>query len=342
MIYPANLEKGFYIGVTATSAGFDNEPDYNRLDNAILNFEKMGYPVITTPNVKSNIKGRSCDGVTRAKELNTLFNDSKIRAVIAASGGDFLVEMLPYVDFNLIADNPKWIQGFSDTTGLNFTITTNLDIATVYSYNFSTFGMESWHKSLSDNLKILEGKDVIQESYDLYQDGYYKRITGLEGFVLEKKVEWKNIFPSGRNDEKEIEVCGRVLCGCLDCLLNLVGTKYDKTKEFVKKYKSDGILWLLESYDLNSAALTRGLWQLKEAGWFDNAVGFVFGRPAMYESFYDISYEEAVCSVLGDLNLPIILDADIGHKHPQFTVINGALAKVKSGNNKGSIVFERR
>ncbi|HPU63853.1 MAG TPA: LD-carboxypeptidase, partial [Mobilitalea sp.] len=172
MIYPANLEKGFYIGVTATSAGFDNEPDYNRLDNAILNFEKMGYPVITTPNVKSNIKGRSCDGVTRAKELNTLFNDSKIRAVIAASGGDFLVEMLPYVDFNLIADNPKWIQGFSDTTGLNFTITTNLDIATVYSYNFSTFGMESWHKSLSDNLKILEGKDVIQESYDLYQDGY--------------------------------------------------------------------------------------------------------------------------------------------------------------------------
>jgi len=342
MIYPANLEKGFYIGVTATSAGFDNEPDYRRLDNAIYNFKKLGYPVIATPNVRTNDRGRSSDGKTRAKELLSLFEEPKVRVVFAASGGDFLVEMLPYVDFSIIADNPKWVQGFSDTTGLNFTITTNLDIATVYSYNFSSFGMEHWHKSLSDNLKILEGNDILQNSFDLYQDGYYKRITGLEGFVLEKEVEWKNILPSGIEDDKEIVLQGRVLCGCIDCLLNLVGTRYDKTGEFVRKYRSDGILWLLESYDLNSAALIRGLWQLREAGWFDNAVGFVFGRPAMYEGIYDITYEEAVCSVLGDLNLPIILNADIGHKHPQFAVINGAIAKVASGNKKGSIIFERR
>ena len=67
----------------------------------------------------------------------------------------------------------------------------------------------------------------------------------------------------------------------------------------------------------------------KEAGWFRNAVGFIFGRPAMYEMIYDISYEEAVYSVLGDLSLPI-LNADIGHKPPQFTIINGAMAHVKS------------
>jgi len=342
MIYPANLEKGFYVGVTATSAGFDNEVDYRRLDNAIANFSMMGYRVIATPNVRSNYKGRSSNGRTRAKELISLFEDPKVRVVFAASGGDFLVEMLPYIDFDKIAHNPKWVQGFSDTTGLVFTITTNLDIATVYSYNFSTFGMEGWHKSLYDNLQILEGHDIVQDSYDLYQDGYYKRITGLEGFVLEKEVEWKNILPSGINADKEIDIQGRALGGCIDCLLNLVGTRFDKTKEFADKYETDGILWFLESYDLNSAALTRGLWQLREAGWFDNAAGFIFGRPAMYQEIYDISYEEAVISVLGDLNLPIILNADIGHKHPQLTMINGAIAKVKSGNNKGSIVFERR
>lgn len=342
MIYPANLDKGCFIGVTATSAGFDEETDLRRLENAISHFAGLGYPVKTTPNVRSNTKGRSSDGKTRAKELTDLINDQDVRVVFAASGGDFLVEMLPYINFNVIADNPKWVQGFSDTTGLIFTITTNLDIATMYSYNFSSFGMESWHKSLSDNLTLLEGKDIIQNSFDLYQDGYYKRITGLEGFVLEKKVEWKNIHPSGKNDDKEIQIYGRALGGCLDCLLNLVGTRFDKTKEFIRKYHSDGILWFLESYDLNSTSLIRGLWQLKEAGWFENAVGFIFGRPAMYNNFYDISYEEAVCTVLGDLNLPIILNADIGHKHPQFTMINGAIAKVKSWNNKGSIVFERR
>lgn len=342
MIYPANLEKGSFIGVTATSAGFDNEVDLRRLDNAVANFEKLGYPVIETPNVRSGNKGRSSDGKTRAKELITLFKDPRVRVIFAASGGDFLVEMLPYVDFNIIADNPKWVQGFSDTTGLNFTITTNLDIATIYSYNFSTFGMSDWHKSLSENLMVLEGMDIRQESFDFYQDGYYTRVTGLEGFVPEKKVEWKNILPSGKYDENEIVIQGRALGGCLDCLLNLVGTRFDKTREFVKRYNSDGILWFLESYDLNSAALVRGLWQLREAGWFDSAVGFIFGRPAMYDNVYDISYEEAVCSVLGDLNLPIILNADIGHKHPQLTMINGAITRVTSGNNKGSIIFERR
>ena len=70
-------------------------------------------------------------------------------------------------------------------------------------------------------------------------------------------------------------------------------------------------------------------------GWFDNAAGFVFGRPLFYknESFDGTplpSYEEVVLERLGDLNVPIILDADIGHKGPQMVMINGALARVEA------------
>ena len=43
-------------------------------------------------------------------------------------------------------------------------------------------------------------------------------------------------------------------------------------------------------FSLDSDSLTRGLWQLKEAGWFDTAKGFVFGRPCMFESFTDHTY----------------------------------------------------
>lgn len=342
MIYPSNLEKGFSIGVTATSSGYDNEIDYKRLDSAISHFDKLGYPVITSPNVRTSYKGRSSDGKTRAKELVSLIRDPQVRAIIAASGGDYLIEMLPYIDFKEIGDNPKWIQGYSDTTGLIFTVTTNLDIATIYSYNFGPFGMKNWHHSLRDNVRILEGHDIKQKSFDRYQDGFQERITGLEEFALDKKVEWINVLPGDTSNENDIKLEGRALGGCLDCLLNLVGTRFDKTKEFVQRYKEDGILWFLESYDLDSGAMVRGLWQLKEAGWFENAVGFIFGRPAMYESHGDISYKEAICSVLNELNLPIILDGDIGHKPPQFSMINGALAKINSSNKKGTIVFERR
>lgn len=342
MIYPKNLEKGYHIGVTATSAGFEKDVDLVRLENGIKQFEELGYHVTLTDNVRKNHKGRSSDGLTRAKELMQLYKDPGIRAVIAASGGDFLVEMLPYIDFELLRTNPKWMQGYSDTTGIVFTITTNLDTATLYSNNFGSFGMEYWHSSLKDNLKILEGQDIRQDSFDRYQDGYKERLTGYEGFVPEKDVKWINLYPPGRDTGKEIVIRGRALGGCLDVLLNLVGTRFDRTRDFIRRYQKDKILWFLESFDLSSEALTRGLWQLKEAGWFEYASGFIFGRPAMFRTDSDTSYEEAVCSILGELQLPIILEADIGHKPPQFTMMNGALASVQSFNGKGSIIFERR
>jgi muramoyltetrapeptide carboxypeptidase LdcA involved in peptidoglycan recycling len=337
--YPKNLQKGYKIGVTATSAGFEEDVDIIRLENGIRHFNTLGYPVIETDNVRKNHKGRSSDGRTRAEELHKLWKDPKVRTIFAACGGDYLMEMLSYVDFDELRTEPKWLQGFSDTTGILFTITTNLDIATIYSYNFGSFGMENWHCSLTDNVRILEGEELVQHSFAAFQDGYRERVTGLEEFETDSEVEWKIVQPAGA---KEVAIRGRAVGGCLDVLLNLVGTRFDKTKEFIQKYKSDKILWFLESFDLNSETLTRGLWQLKEAGWFEHAAGFIFGRPAMYGSSTDTGYEEAVLSVLKELNLPVILNADIGHKPPQLTMINGAIANLSCAGPKGSISFERR
>lgn len=342
MIYPKSLESGFKIGVTATSAGFTEDTDLVRLESGIRHFNELGYPVVVTDNVRKCEKGRSSGGRTRAYELLQLIQDSEVRAIIAASGGDYLVEMLPFLDFDGMKMSPKWIQGFSDTTGLTFTVTTNLDIATIYANNFSTFGMGNWHSSLYDNLTILEGKELTQHSFEHYQDGYQPRITGLEEFVLEKEVNWINIYPPNSNQKEELTITGRALGGCLDVCLNLVGTRFDKVKEFAHKYQQDKILWFFESYSLNSEALIRGLWQLREAGWFEHASGFVFGRPCMYETDTDTSYREAVLSVLGSLSLPIILEADIGHKPPQCAMINGAIACIKSKGGRGTINFERR
>jgi muramoyltetrapeptide carboxypeptidase LdcA involved in peptidoglycan recycling len=341
MRYPKELKKGAVIGVTATSAGYEAEADLAALASGIKHFNRLGYEVLVTDNVYTSYKGRSSDGPTRARQLMDLFENQKVRSIIAACGGDYLVELLPYLDLRGLDADPKWVQGYSDTTGLTFTITTSLDIATIYSYNFSTFGMEQWHRSLEDCVKIMEGNDVIQHSFESYQDGHREKVTGLEGFDLTKKVEWKNIC--GQKDDKdELIIKGRLLGGCLDVLLNLIGTRYDKTLDFIRRYQEDGILWYLESFDLNSEALVRGLWQLREAGWFEHAAGFVFGRPAMFSSYTDTDYEEAVLSVLGGLGLPIILDADIGHKPPQFAMVNGAMAKIKSLGGKGSIQIERR
>lgn len=335
MIYPKFLDQNSTIGVTAPSGGNSSELDVFRTDNAIKKFQDKGYKVIETPNVRTSYKGRSSDGKSRAKELEDLLENEQVDWIISLNGGDFLVEMLSFFDINKFKTHPKWFQGYSDNTGIGFMITTNCDVATLYGANFREFGMEPWHKCLVDNLELLQGNMIEQSSFDLYEDEYTDSITGLEGYSLTKPVNWRNITTSG-----SIDMSGRLIGGCIDVILNLFGTRFDNTRNFVQKYKEDGFIWYLESFMLNSDALTRVLWQMKESGWFDYVKGFIFGRPAFYEPLYDIPYEEAVLSVLEEYNVPIILDADIGHRSPQVTLINGAIATIHSEGGKGTISFE--
>ena len=333
MIYPEFLKEHDTIGVTAPSDGITDEVKLKRLDNAIKNFEDRSFIIKETPNVRCSVKGRSSSSKERAEELERLYKDDNVKTIITSGRGDFLLEMLSELDFNVIKDNPKWLQGYSDPTGLLFTITTNLDIATVYSDNFKTFGMEPWHKSLENNLEILKGNIIEQTSFSKYEEDK-KLITGLEPFNLTKKVYWKNL-----NNEEVINIKGRIIGGCLDLITELFGTRFDNTKAFLEKYKDDGIIWYFDVCELSSESLIRTLWKLKDNGYFKYTKGILFSRVYACNSYYDISYEEAIYESLKDLNIPIIINADIGHVSPRMTIINGAIATITSSKGKGKIKF---
>ena len=332
MIFPKWIKNGDTIGVTACSGGKTAPVDRIRLDSAAGQFHTRGYRVLETPDVRTEEKGRSAAAKVRAKELHSLVTNPEVSWIVQACGGDYLAEMLSYLDLDLIRKYPKWYQGYSDPTGLLFTVTTNCDIATVYGGNYADFGMKTWHTSLEENIEILEGKRFTQNSYPLYKDGFAERITGYESFQEDTPVVWKC------KKEKEA-LAGRLLGGCLDVLLELVGTRFDTVKDFCDKYKEDGIVWYLESFALSSERLTCGMWQLKEAGWFRHAKGFVFGRPTFYSSDYEIPYEEAVESVLGELHVPIVYEADVGHKAPRLTMVNGAYARITVEEGKGNLRY---
>ena len=323
MNIPDFIKKGDIIGVTATSAGFTEEVDLRKLESAKLNLSEKGYEVIETGNVRKCEKGRSSTGKKRAEEFLSLIKNEEVKYILSASGGDFLMEMLEYLDYELIKANPKWIQGYSDNTGLIYPITTICDMATVYSGNVGDYGMSLWHDGVKNNLKLLEGKNIEQKEFDLFENEYVKKVTGYEGYNLTDKVKYEFV-----SENKSENFTGRLLGGCLDVLIMLCGTKYDKTAEFVKKYKEEGIIWYLESFDLSSARLQCALWQLKEAGWFEGAKGFLFGRPCFFREEYETDFNEAVKTALDSLNLPIITGCDIGHRPPRITMINGLMAEI--------------
>ena len=126
----------------------------------------------------------------------------------------------------------------------------------------------------------------------------------------------------------------------MDCLVNLLGTRFDRVKEFCETYKDDGFIWFLESCDLNIMSIRRAIWQMKEAGWFSHVKGFLIGRPLHFgEEMFGIDQYRAVTDLLQEYNVPILMDLDIGHLSPMMPLVSGATAVVRSKNKEIRIEY---
>ena len=302
MRYPEKLNKGDYIGVTAISCGIDNDQDLLRFENAIRNLENLGYKVKTTENCKTFSNGRSSSAEERVRQFMELYKDETVKAIIFLEGGDFACEMLDYLDFyDLSLLPPKWIMGYSDCTNLTLTFNILCDTASIYGPNFKSFGMGNLHESLTNSLRLMEKEEFVQNSYEKCDKG-------------------------------------RCIGGCIDLLREvIIGSKFDKLKEYCEKYKEDGIVWFLEEFEGTSPENYRTLWRMRNMGLFDNCKGIIFGRPLMVRADYDISYEQSILDALEGLDFPIVSGVDIGHLAPQIPIISGSILEVHSQNGKGNL-----
>lgn len=321
MIIPEFLKKGDIIGVTAASCGVLDKID--KYENSINNIKKYGFKIKETSNVRASGIVSSSD-IERAKELESLYLDNEVKMISIASGGDFLFDMLDNIDYSIIKDNIKWISGSSDPTSLLFLITTNYDIATIYSpCNMSGFDLEPLHQSYLNYFEILKGNLIKQEKFLYCEDKSFSD-------VFDKVNKWKNI--NGNVNEE-----GILIGGCIECLKDIIGTKYDKTKEFVEKYKDDGIIWYFDVFSMTSEDLYKTLIQFKYAGWFKYTKAILIGKVCFANSFIDYKYEDAIKNALPDMK--VIYQFDVGHVKPSFTMINGVKVKIMSNENEGNMEY---
>ena len=146
---------------------------------------------------------------------------------------------------------------------------------------------------------------------------------------------------ASRINDKEIQMEGVLLGGCLDILVNLCGTRFDEVKEFKKENKD--IIWIFEACDLNTMSIRRSIWNLREAGWLDGAKGFIIGRPreAWKQEMLGCDQYNAVTDVLAELGVPIVMDVEVGHIDPQLPVVMGADARVIVRGNDLKITYQR-
>ena len=326
MRYGSFLRKEGSIGFIAPAFGCNIEPYRTAFKNALKRFNKLGYRTVEGPNVYEG-RGIGISNSPRAcgREFMDYYCGKEAQVLISCGGGELMCEILPWIDFDrLKMAPPKWFMGYSDNTNLTFLLPVIADTAAIYGPCAATFGMEPWHKAIGDALEVLTGRRREVTNYDGWEKESLK--SQLEPLLPYNITE---PFSCRCSREGEVRMSGRLLGGCLDILKNLCGTRFDKVEDFNRRYRRDGVVWFLESCDLTVLDMRRALWTLREAGWFDCARGFMVGRPYHYgEEMMGLDQYRAVTDILDVFDLPVIMDADIGHLPPMMPLISGSLAEV--------------
>ncbi len=254
----------------------------------------------------------------RAKDLMDAFLDPSIKGIFSAIGGDDSIRLLPYIDYEIIRNNPKIFLGYSDTTVTHFM----MNKAGVVSYYgpsvMAEFGeyvqMFDYTKNSVTNILFEDSKGYEIISSDYWSDDH---VSWSEENVNKKKKT--------RPEEHHYEVLsgsgvitGKLLGGCIDVFPMIVGTQIWPDLDEWK----DKILLLETSEEKPSPDLIKYyLRNLGAQGILNRIKGIVVGKP-QDEQFYE-DYKEVYKAVLKEFDcqtLPVIYNVNIGHAVPIGTL----------------------
>ena len=339
MIYPEFPKEGGTIGICAPSFGVGHKIEW--FDLSLETLRDAGFDIVETESVR-NEAFPSAPANVRGDEFNSLFKDDNIDMVMSASGGDYNIEMIPYIDQDLVRRSPKWFAGYSDPTSIEMLLTTVLDIATIYGVNAGAWDWRPLHRFQRDALSVLKGRMPVQHSYDMWSSEDFDDDEGLHR--MDMPVRWMLFRGNGTEitEERSLDVSGRLIGGCIDVIDWVIGTPYEDLKGFCERYKEDGLIWFFDNYDLNPMALMYIARKMRNMGLFDNASAVVFGRTCFPGDATDEDYLIQLERVFADIDVPLIWGADIGHTKPSFTLINGALGHLRFEDGNAEISMELR
>ncbi len=344
MRYPEFLPKNGTIGFIAPSFGCAEGVYLASFESAERKLSSLGYRIVEGPNARAAEGiGISSTPEKCGAEAEHFLTCPGIDAVISCGGGELMCETLDFISFErLKKEKPRWFMGFSDNTNLTFLLATLCDTASVYGPCAPAFGMHPWHQVCYDALGLLSGGRNVIRSYGTWQgpgDELKDEEHPLAPYHTVRRTRLHR-YPEGPG---ALTMRGRLIGGCLDCLVNLAGTEYDRVPEFCRNYESDGILWFFECCDLNVFDMERALWHLLHCGWFRKPAGFLVGRPLHFgEASMGLDQYKAVLDILSRFEVPVIMDIDLGHLPPSMPLLTGAIADVHCAGNQLEIRFTRK
>ncbi len=306
IIKPQRLKEGDKVGLISPG-GFINA---NQLKESIENISKLGFEVIPAKNILKKNGYLAGSDLERAGQVNSMFEDKNIKGIFCTRGGFGCSRILPYLNFDLIKENPKPLIGYSDITILSNVI-------------FQKTGLVGFHGPV--------GISTFND-FSVY---YFKEVLMNANSNLELISEPENL-----EDQNQIPVTirggiakGKLTGGNLSVITSLTGTEYD--------LNFNGKIIFLEEVTEEPYRLDRMLTQLIQAKKFENAVGIALGNfykcepkePENSFSLLEILYDK-----LYDLKIPVVYGLSFGHIKNKFTLPVGISAELNADEQKMKIL----
>lgn len=252
-------------------------------------WESRGYRVKLSERLFENDDWIAGEAESRARDLESLFADPGVDVVQCFRGGYGSAQLIPFLDFDVIAANAKPFLGFSDITALHESIRQRTGLATFYGPGLTSVGStEASEFTRSQVVERLRG--AVGEVPRSPDDPYVRSIAG------------------GR-------ATAPVVGGCLWLLMQTMGTPWE--------FQAEGAILFFEDVNLPAWHLDGLLVQARAAGKFEGVAGIVVGEiakseyPEVASGFPRMkSLEDVVESRLGDLGVPVLYGLPLGHgKH---------------------------
>ena len=299
---PKSIKPGDTIGVIAPS-NIILEKDEIYIQQSIKLFEDLGYKVKFGKYVRQNSLGYGPTAKQKAEDINNMFADKEVKAIICVKGGQDSNSTFDYIDYEIIKNNPKIICGFSDITSITNAIYSKIGLVT---FNGPTFkSLTSW-----------ETDYAFKELIKRFQD------KSLELGIEEDKYE---TIQEGLAE-------GELVGGNLSLTTKLVKGKY--LLDF-----TDKILFIEElGFESDPNLVNNNLYYMKQNGVFDRIKGIWVGN---YEHESGISIEQILLNVLdGEYNFPIIKSNNFGHCDKKTIIPIGTKARIDTTKDKKIILLE--
>lgn len=330
-IKPKKLQRGDRVATVSSSWGGAGDPElYWRYEQGVRRLEDVfGLDVVPMPN---SLKGSSYvyeHPEKRAEDLMTAFRDPSIKAIISNIGGDESIRLLPYIDFDVIRENPKIVTGYSDTT-ITHLFCWKAGLSSLYGLALMM--------DLAENVEM-DPYTIDMVERTMFQTEPIGEIRPPQKWTSEY-LEWaiENIHTRRKMTEnKPYELLqgtgiveGHLLGGCIEVLEFAKGTSIWPPMEDWK----DSILFFETSEDKPTPnQLTYWLRNYGAQGILQQANGMIFAKP-QDETYYE-EYKESILTVLAEFGvngLPVLYNISIGHTEPKLIVPYGAKARIDCEN----------